>query len=66
MLFLMELISSLHKVGVIKVARMCISCSYFKKDLYPGTDKPHYCKLTNTRLSVLELGMDCTMHKVRG
>ncbi len=63
MIFLMELIESLHRAGVIKVARMCISCGNFRRDAHPGSEKPHHCSLTDTPLGVSELEVDCDMHK---
>lgn len=63
MLFLMELIKSLREAGVIRVARMCIACSNFQRNAFPGSRSPHYCRLTSTPLANSELNMDCTGHK---
>jgi len=59
MIFLMELIVSLKKAGVINFARMCIACNNFQKDAYPGSEKPHYCRLTNRAIASSELNIDC-------
>ncbi|MGQ9629030.1 MAG: MarR family winged helix-turn-helix transcriptional regulator [bacterium] len=62
MIFLMELIKSLREVGIIEVARMCISCDHFLRDAHPGGERPHHCALTDTPLAVSELNVDCAMH----
>ncbi|MCP2605128.1 MarR family winged helix-turn-helix transcriptional regulator [Candidatus Aminicenantes bacterium AH-873-B07] len=59
MVFLMELITSFQKEGIINIARMCLACRYFKKDAYPGSEKPHHCLLTNQPLAISDLKVDC-------
>ncbi|MCP2520322.1 MarR family winged helix-turn-helix transcriptional regulator [SCandidatus Aminicenantes bacterium Aminicenantia_JdfR_composite] len=57
--FLMKFIASFQKIGVINTARMCIVCIYFKENAFPGSDKPHYCLLTNQPLALSDLKIDC-------
>jgi DNA-binding MarR family transcriptional regulator len=59
MLFLMELIKSLHDSGIINAARLCIACGNFEKDLKPGAGKPHRCGLTGKYMSDGELTIGC-------
>lgn len=59
MLFLMRLIGSLQRSGVISVAKMCIICDNFQKDFEPESARPHYCKLTGKMVSDSELNIDC-------
>ncbi len=62
--FFIKLIDSLRKQGVVKVARMCISCSHFKRDFFPDRRKPHFCELTGIAISDIELNIDCVYHKL--
>lgn len=62
MAFLMELIRSLQRSGIIEVARMCISCGNFQEDAHPDSRRPHHCSLTDTPLAVIDLNVDCPMH----
>ena len=58
-IFLVELIISLQRLGVITVARICFSCANFKRDKYPRSDKPHYCTLTKRQIAVSEFNINC-------
>lgn len=58
-IFLVDLIMSLQRSGVIAVARVCLSCGNFQRDKYPQSDKPHYCTLTNRQIAVFEFNIDC-------
>lgn len=60
-LFLMELIQSLYRDGVISVARMCITCENF----LPGDSGRHHCLLTDKYLNDSELSIGCADHKVK-
>lgn len=62
-IFLMEFIRSLQKAGIIKVARMCISCRHFQKNVHPDKEKPHHCILTDTPIGVKDIKIDCFRHE---
>lgn len=57
--FLMLLIESLQKVGVIAISRMCITCRFFQPEAYPGDAAPHRCHLLAKPLANSELRIDC-------
>jgi len=59
LLYLMELLKSLRKAGIISVAKMCMTCTNFEKEIHPGSIKPHHCKLTDSPLANAELTIDC-------
>ncbi|MCS7221270.1 MAG: MarR family winged helix-turn-helix transcriptional regulator [Anaerolineae bacterium] len=61
--FLMQLIESLHRAGIISVARMCITCRFFQPNVAPHSDSPHYCRLINKPLTNSELRIDCPDHE---
>ena len=63
MRFLMRLISALQGAGVISVARMCITCRFFRPDAHPGSASPHHCALLDQPLSETGLRTDCPEHE---
>jgi DNA-binding MarR family transcriptional regulator len=64
MRFLMGLIGSLQKSGLITVARMCVTCRFFRTDAHPGENSSHHCALLDVPLSGSELRTDCPEHKL--
>jgi hypothetical protein len=63
MRFLMRLISTLQGAGVITVARMCVSCRFFRPDAHSGSSSPHHCTLLRLPLSGADLRTDCPEHE---
>jgi DNA-binding MarR family transcriptional regulator len=63
MRFLMRLISALQTEGVITVARMCVSCRFFRPDAHPRSASPHHCALLDLPLSGADLRTDCPEHE---
>jgi DNA-binding MarR family transcriptional regulator len=63
MRFLIELIGSLQRSGLITVARMCLTCSFFRQDIHPGEPAPHHCGLLNVPLGDADLRVDCPEHE---
>ena len=63
MRFLMRLISALQGAGVITVARMCVTCRFFRPDAHPGSASPHHCALLDLPLSGADLRTDCPEHE---
>ena len=64
MRFLIRLIASLQKAGVITVARMCVTCRFFRRDAHPGSDSPHHCALLDAPLAGSDLRVDCPEHEL--
>jgi DNA-binding MarR family transcriptional regulator len=64
MRFLMGLIGSLQKSGLITVARMCVTCRFFRPDAHPGEGSPHHCALLDVPLSGSDLRADCPEHEL--
>ena len=63
MRFLMRLISALQGAGVITVARMCVTCRFFRPDVHPGSVSLHNCALLGQPLSGADLRVDCPEHE---
>jgi DNA-binding MarR family transcriptional regulator len=64
MRFLMGLIGSMQKAGIITVARMCVTCRFFRPDAHPGADSPHHCALLDVPLARSDLRVDCPEHEL--
>jgi DNA-binding MarR family transcriptional regulator len=63
MRFLMDLAGSLQKSGLITVARMCVTCRFFRRDAHPGEASPHHCGLLDVPLGSSNLRVDCPEHE---
>lgn len=61
--FLLDLIADLHRAGAITVARMCVTCRFFRRDAHPGEAARHHCALVDAPLSDGELRVDCAEHE---
>lgn len=64
MQFLMGLIASLQRAGVVTVARMCVSCRFYRPDAHPGKESPHHCALLDLPLARSDLRADCPEHEL--
>ena len=63
MRFLMDLTGALQRSGLITVARMCVTCRFFRRDLRPGKASPHHCALLDVPLGGHNLRVDCPEHE---
>jgi DNA-binding MarR family transcriptional regulator len=59
---LMAWITRLQASGLISVARMCITCRFFRRDVHLGTAAPHHCELLKRPLAEGDLRVDCPEH----
>lgn len=60
-IFLLKLIQSLEKAGIISLNKMCITCRFFEKA--SQANPQHYCMLLKKPLSSNELRIDCLEHE---
>ena len=63
MRFLIGLIGSLQRSGLITIARMCVTCSFFLQDIHRGEPSPHHCGLLDVPLGGADLRVDCPEHE---
>jgi DNA-binding MarR family transcriptional regulator len=63
LLFLMRLIELLQQRRVISVARMCITCRFFRPNWHAEELAPHHCALLDKPLRVADLRVDCPEHE---
>jgi DNA-binding MarR family transcriptional regulator len=62
---LLDLIAGLQRSGAITVARMCVTCSFFRRDAHPNSLRPHHCALVDAPMGSGELRIDCAEHEPR-
>ena len=62
---LLDLIAGLQRSGAITVARMCVTCRYFRRDAHPDSSRPHHCALVDAPMGSGELRVDCAEHEPR-
>jgi DNA-binding MarR family transcriptional regulator len=63
---LLDLIAGLQRSGAITVARMCVTCRFFRRDAHPGdVAQPHHCALVDMPLGTADLRVDCAEHEPR-
>lgn len=56
---LVKLIRSLQLQGEIPVARMCVSCEYFRPNAHADAENPHHCQFVNAPFGEQALRLDC-------
>lgn len=57
---LLERISEkLNEKGLIYTGDICTGCCYFKRDMYVGETKPHYCENLHIMLSEEDIYKEC-------
>lgn len=59
---LLRIIRELQVTGKVPIARMCVTCRYFRPDVHKNSDQPHHCALVNAPLGDRTLRNDCPDH----
>ena len=62
---LLDLIAGLQRSGAITVARMCVTCRFFRRDAHPNSTRRHHCTLVDAPMGSGELRIDCAEHEPR-
>jgi DNA-binding MarR family transcriptional regulator len=62
---LLDLIAGLQRSGAITVARMCVTCRFFRRDAHPKSTRPHHCALVDAPMGGVELRIECAEHEPR-
>jgi DNA-binding MarR family transcriptional regulator len=58
---LLNLIADLHEIGVVSVARTCVTCRHLREDVAGGRAR-HHCALLDMPLARADLRVDCPEH----
>lgn len=61
--FLVRLIVSLVRKGVVQNARMCATCTYFRPKVRADRRYPHHCALADVPLGPETLRVECPDHQ---
>lgn len=56
---LVGMIRTLQEQGSVPTARMCVGCTYFRPNEYPGQAKAHHCMLIDAPIGDTDLRIDC-------
>jgi DNA-binding MarR family transcriptional regulator len=59
---LLKMIRTLQERGEIPIARMCVTCKFFRPFQHPG-DRPHHCALVNAAMGTRHLRVECAEHE---
>ncbi|MCX8103801.1 MAG: MarR family winged helix-turn-helix transcriptional regulator [Candidatus Bipolaricaulota bacterium] len=62
--FLLKLIESLYRAEIITVARICLTCRFFRANLHRDPRAPHHCALMDKPLAESDLRVDCPEHEL--
>lgn len=60
---IMKLIKAMQARGDIPVARMCVTCRFFRPHVYEDAERPHHCELVNAPFGDRSLRIDCPEHQ---
>lgn len=56
---IVKMIRSMQIKGQIPVARMCVSCRFFRPNAHPGERDPHHCTYVDAPFGDRHLRLDC-------
>src|SRR5579885_3285833 len=59
LLSLVKMVRSLQDQGQIPIVPMCVNCSFFEPNRYPGSEKPHHCRFVDAPFGPGDLRLDC-------
>jgi DNA-binding MarR family transcriptional regulator len=60
---LVKMIRALQERGQISVARMCVTCRYFRPNLHKDPVRPHHCAFADAAFGPRHLRLDCPDHE---
>lgn len=60
---LTKMIRELQEHGRIPVARMCVSCRFFRPHVHDDRARPHHCAFVDTAFGEGELRLECADHE---
>lgn len=61
---LTKIIVQLQDQGQISTARLCLTCQYFRPQVYADTQKPHHCAFVDAPFGDQHLQVDCPDHRL--
>jgi DNA-binding MarR family transcriptional regulator len=58
----MKMIRTLQTQGRIPVSRMCVTCRFFRPNVYADPEQPHHCAFVDAPFGDRQLRLDCGDH----
>lgn len=59
---LIKMVRALQERGQISVTHMCVTCCFFRPNVYPDSEYPHHCALVNAPFGDRHLRLECPEH----
>jgi DNA-binding MarR family transcriptional regulator len=60
---LIHMIRLLQEAGDIPIARMCVTCRYFRPGVHADPERPHHCDYVDAAFGSRDLRLDCHEHE---
>jgi len=61
---LIKMIRTLQEQGDIPIARMCVTCRFFRANVHDDQERPHHCDLVNAAFGDRLLRIECPEHNI--
>lgn len=61
-----KMIRQLQQRGLIAPQRTCVTCRYFRENVMPGTETPHFCAFVDAPMAERHLRVDCSEYESSG
>jgi len=59
LLGLLKIIRQLQERGMVPVARMCVTCRFFRPNAHEDLERPHHCAFVDAPMGDASLRVDC-------
>ena len=59
---LIKMVRTLQQQGQVFVAHMCVTCNFFRPNVYSDSHRPHHCALVNVPFGDRHLRLECPEH----
>ncbi|NEO01784.1 MAG: winged helix-turn-helix transcriptional regulator [Moorea sp. SIO3I7] len=59
---LIKMVRALQERGQIPVSKMCVTCRFFRPNIYSDSDRPHHCALVDAPFGDRHLRLECPEH----
>ena len=60
----LKLIRELQQIARIPIARMCVTCRYFRPNVHRRGNRPHHCALVDAAFGDRSIRTECSDHEV--
>ena len=59
LLGLLKIIRQLQERGLVPIARMCVTCRFFRPNVHDDLERPHHCAFVDAPMGDASLRVDC-------